>query len=309
MLVDKLLERLLYKEQFTDAHATIRDRLKADMADPLTRLGKRTIMRLIYAKTLDTQSFGVELLRAALQRGGVEPADLEVQEMVKLGNHALFLARETCRDLYGKSVERLKGELGDALRVLDSDWEDTREFAFAFFDEHFGSTQLTASVLVGICDSIRPDVQAFGKQLIEKFYGPEDGPEYVLKLSQHPAPNVERFVTQYLDEHALGNMERMKELEPYFRRVLARVNKGRPAKDKVLGFLKDASLLNAECATYVVRVLNFASVTMQVGDQSTITEILLNINEAYPELQQKSAVVGVAVEARTGRRRRQRDAV
>jgi len=235
------------------------------------------------------------------------PEDVSTGQVARLGDHARSDAREACWRLDEASVPRVKGELSDALTILEAEWEDTRQFAFRFADERLDGDDLTAEVLVSVVDSVRLDVQAFGKQMIEKFFGPADGVTYVVKLSQHPAPNVERFVTQYLDAHAGGDIERLGTLKPYFKRVLGRVNRGRVAKDEVLRFLEAQAMESREAAELVADVLTFASATVAIGDKARMAEILLTVQRAYPGVTVPIEVV--PVEVRQGKRRRTSDAV
>lgn len=138
--------------------------------------------------------------------------------------------------------------------------------------------------MVGIADSVRSDVENFGKNLIMKFFRKEHGLEYLTKLSQHPSQNMQLFVTSYLEEYASDKPEKLKELEFYFRSVLSRVNKSRTAKNRILSFLEKEGRKNKESAETVSKILDDLSATSAVQDKAKCIDIISELKMIYPQL-------------------------
>ena len=279
VLTEELIRWLFRKERYTDAHTFVVTVLNEDLSGSLHLTTRPTIIKLVWARSDTAQSFGAGLLARY-----VRSREISLVSLSKLANHKMIAVRRFAWNGYRESISRIKADILGGLRVLDSDWDDSREFAFAFYRDQFGANTLTAEVLVSIVDSVRPDVQRFGRDLITRHFGPEDGPEYLKKLSQHPAPNVELFVTNYLDRFASGNIERIRELEPYFRRVLLRINKGRAAKDRVIAFLRREALASRQVAALAASVFAWVSAPASIGDRATYIDAMLELAGTWPGL-------------------------
>ena len=139
-------------------------------------------------------------------------------------------------------------------------------------------------MLVAVCDSVRPDVQAFGRELVTRFFQESHGHEYLLRLSEHPSADVQLFATNYLERFATGSLERIALLEPYFLGVLSRVNRGRVAKARVFAFLRAESDKSPEAAQLVARLMTRQSLTMAIGDKAASIENMIDVRHKYPDI-------------------------
>jgi hypothetical protein len=83
------------------------------------------------------------------------------------------------------------------------------------------------------------------------FFSENYGQEYLLKFSEHPSSDMQIFVTNYLENYAADNCDRLLELTPYFITVLSRVNKGTIAKKRIFKFL-DTEAQKSETAAKIV---------------------------------------------------------
>jgi hypothetical protein len=276
---EALISLLLWREKFDGAHEMLAEIIHDDLAPWLSRISPALTWRLLKARTVAAQELGAELLGR-----NFTATDISLKKIGELSDHDLRTVRERAWAYYQQSIERLSADIGSGLRILDSNWLDSREFAFTFFADTFGPDVLTAAVLVTITDSVRPDVQAFGRGLITRDFGDEDGPEYLLKLSEHPDPSVELFVTNYLDRYAADQPERLALLVPWFKRVLSRVNAGRPAKVRVLRFLGEQMTTSRQAAEIVAELLIWLSAAEQIGDRATAIEMMLDLSEHCPDL-------------------------
>src|SRR5262249_20800436 len=150
--------------------------------------------------------------------------DFDTGEIAELSDHEIRAVREASWAVFTRNIRRFKhetnpdghlAEMAKAVRLLDSKWDDSRSFWFQAFRERFASEDFTPGILVSICDSLRQDVQQFGRELITSHFEDADGQQYLLKLSEHPSANLQLFATNYLERYAAGSVERLKELTPY----------------------------------------------------------------------------------------------
>jgi hypothetical protein len=174
--------------------------------------------------------------------------------------------------------------VGRAVRLLDTRWDDARAFFFEAFRERLGASDFTPGILVSVCDSVRADVQQFGRELVTKYFSDEAGPEYMLKLSEHPSAELQLFVTNYLERYCADDPRRLRELSHYFTSVLSRVNKARVAKARVVAFLTAEAQKSEEAARVVAGVLTRQSVTVAVGMKASAIEAMLAIRRAHPDI-------------------------
>lgn len=187
--------------------------------------------------------------------------------------------------MFNENIGRIRYEREESIRLLDSDWDDSRHFAFDFFRKNYKESDWTPEILVGICDSVRQDVQAFGRELMTKFFTEDKAAEYLLKLSQHPATKIQNFAAKYLQDYATDNLEMLEKLEFYCKVVLLKVNKGRTAKNLVFKFLHQEATKSEEAAKVVIRILRRVSLTVAITDKAKCIEILRDIQAVYPELE------------------------
>lgn len=262
LIVPPLLVTLLTKEEHEGVHSSVLALLKTDLAAALGSVPKDAVLRLLRSKHGAAQELGGILLAR-----NVDPASLEVGEVARLASHEILSVREAAWHFYSHNKSRLLADMGVAIKILDASWEDSRRFAFELFrgyEEH----DFTPDVLVAVCDSVRPDVQAFGRELVTRFFRESHGHEYLLRLSEHPSADVQLFATNYLETYATGSLERLRQLEPYFLGVLSRVNRGRVAKARVFAFLTAEAERSPEAAQLVANLMTRQSLTMAIGDKA-----------------------------------------
>jgi hypothetical protein len=264
--------------------------LREDFHSQLAWVPAETVWRLLQSRSGPAQEVGGLLLAA-----NVRTEVLEIDQIVRLASHDILSIREAAWKFCRGSVARFRREMISAVRLLDAKWEDSRQFAFDFFREHFSGGDLTPELLVGICDSVRPDVQQFGREMITHCFQDEQGPEYLLKLSEHPAASLQRFATDYLDRYAADDVQRLRELTPLFVSVLSRVNQGRVAKDRVLALLGREAVKSEPAACIAAEILARISATCAIGDKATALEAMLAIQETFPDVPLPIAVQPVEV--------------
>jgi len=274
-----LLDRLRFAAE-PELHAFVADLLRRQLPYHLNSLPAGEVLRLLRSRFAHAQELGGELLRT-----NVPPEAIEIADLVKLVDHEIRAVCESCWALCERNVERLRRAADRAVRLLDTQWEDSRAWAFEFFRQHFDDSVLGPALLVSICDSIKPEVQQFGRELVTRYFDPKYGPEYLLKLSEHPSEALQLFATNYLDRFAAGKPEQLSQLLPYFTAILSRVNRGRLAKLRALAFLEKEALASADAAAIVAPLLTRQVLTISIENKAALIETMVRLHEKYPDIQ------------------------
>lgn len=276
-ICNQLIPFLLKKQLWEGLHGWITGYLKKELSNYLHIINRELIFRLLNVEFLPAQE-----LAALLLARYVQPETMSLRSLVRLGSHEAIAVRQLCYQFFKNSVTRMRYEAADALRLLDSSWDDTREFAKGFFADNFGENEWTAELLISICDHTRPDVQQYGTNLLNRYFNPSNGSEYLLKLSQHPRHTIMQHVTNYLQNYASDNLPVLRQLEPYFITLLSQVNKARTGKTRIFAFLRQEGLKTAAAAQFVCEILDRISATVAIGDKATCIELIRDLKVAFP---------------------------
>ena len=292
-LIEALIRRRLAEDVPSDVLRIVRDDLRATHPT----IDRDTILRLLGSGSPHAQELGGRLLATNLG-----PRDLTIDEIIPLASHEILSVRQAAWALYERDLERVLAELPAAIRILDARWEDSRQWGFAFFrGPAFTRAHLTAEVLVGVIDSVRPDVMAFGRELLSRHFDDADGPTLLARLAEHPTSAVQLFTTNYLERFATGRPERLPALVPYFASVLSRVNHGRIAKQRVLAFLAAEGSRDDRAAAVVMPLLFRLAATVSVEYRAGAVEAMMTIHRARPQVALPIQVRPIRVLAAGGR--------
>ncbi|WP_224361341.1 WGR domain-containing protein [Hyalangium versicolor] len=278
-VAELLLAALLRRRLPEGVPEHVKALLTGELATAFQGISAETLWRLLDSEDATAQSLGAELLE---KRGDSLPVD--VARAVKLAGHDVLKVREWAWRWLEGHVPQVGQELATAVQLLDTRWDDARAFAFRYFRERFAPEQYSLEVLVSVADSVRPDVQAFGREMLARSFRDADGPELLLRLSEHPAPPVQLFATHYLERFASGNASMVEKLVPYFVRVLSQVNKGRAARGRVLEFLRKEGQRNEVSGRQAMDVLHRLSATIAIENRAAALEAMLSIGKAQPAI-------------------------
>lgn len=277
----------LSEEVQPSVHKEIAELLINYFDNYLSKVTLKTTLNLLHGNYREGQFVGFHILKNHIipNKGkDLDEQEFSIRQLIALANHELLEIRSWTLEYYQNNIARIRYERDEALRILDAKWEDIRQKAMTFFRENFTENDWDVDSLVSIADSVRPDVEAFGKELITKFFEEKDGEKYLTMLSQHPSNSMQLFATNYLERFATGNLQRLKEMEFYFRCVLMQVNKGRIAKDRVLEFLEKEALSSKETAFWVVPLFNDLVATSAVQDKERFIQVLQKLKTKYENL-------------------------
>jgi predicted DNA-binding WGR domain protein len=278
--VHSLVYALMRKEKYEGAHKPLNDFVRNELKTSWnTGLNPKDIVKLMHSQYRQSHLTAYEILKNYNNAG-----EFTLGQIISFGNHEILAVRQWCYNYFINNVARVRYERQCALDILDSMWDDTREFAFRFFRTKFTADDWDVDTLIGITDSVRPDVENFGKELITMYFKPENAMEYLVRLSEHPSVNVQAFVTNYLTLYAADKPEILRQLDTYFRSVLMRVNKARVAKDRILAFLHREALKSEEAARIAVPLLDELSAQSNIHDKAACIDILTDVKKRYPDI-------------------------
>ncbi|MFW5720119.1 MAG: hypothetical protein ACOCXT_03790, partial [Candidatus Dojkabacteria bacterium] len=266
------------KQKYKGVNKGLYQLLGINLREYHSTINDDTMWLLLNARGRWAQMLGMEIL------GSRKPEDLDWRHAITLGNHELVDIRNFVKRALDSNPEKAKAHQESVLGLLDSRWDDTRQFTFNFIEQNFHDEDWTPEAIIGICDSVKPDVQQFGRKLVTRFFQEQYGQEYLVKLSQHPTVAMQEFVTNFLEQYAANNPKRIDELKQYFITVLSLVNKARVAKERILIFLHQQALQDKQIAETVGEIITWQSATIQVFDKSRMLQIMNDILTHYPEI-------------------------
>jgi predicted DNA-binding WGR domain protein len=279
-LVYLFVPAFLIKESYEGLHEDLLHLLSNELSDSLHVISKEKTLLLLNSRFRTSQLIGNVLLKK-----NITDDMLTVPELVKLASNPLEEVRLFAWSVFKKYPAKVKAEKEEALRITDSPWDDTRIFAFDYFRYTFAPPDWNTDLLVALCDSIKEDVQAFGREMITRFFQEQNGTEYLLKLSQHPNTKIQLFTTAYLEKYAADNLTVLQTLKPYFVTLLSQVNKGRVAKARAMDFLQKEAAKNEESARLASEIFTRVSVSVSITERAECIAALRDIRKKYPAIQ------------------------
>lgn len=236
------------------------------------------LQRLLAARSKGALLLGARLLPAFRHE------QFDVAAWAAFGRNPTASVRQWAFAAFRADPQRVREHMEAALRIFDSRFDDSREFAAAFFSEACTRDDWTPLLLVNLCDHQDPAAQRFGRAMITRHFDVGDVTELLDKLSQHPSANMQLFVSAWLESACAGDLAKLQRLEPYFLNVLSQVNRGRVVKARVQAFLRAQAELSPDIAAFVARVFARQVVTVAIADKAQYIEGLRAIQHRYPEL-------------------------
>lgn len=281
-LADRLIDELL-KPQPDGAPAHVVSLLQRELAGCLPRKPAPVILRLIGALSPHAREAGGLLLP---QLGADE---LGLDDIARLASHEILAIRQGAWSLAHAALPRLRLAPVAIAKLVDSGWEDTRSFATALIQHELGA--LSADAIIAICDSIRPEVQALGKQLLREQFQAGDAGRYLVRLAEHPAASIQLVVSELLEQHVANDLDRLRALAPYLVTVLSQVNRGRVAKQRAIELLRREAARSIEAAQLIAPILDRQSATAAVTQKQPLIATMVDVQARFPEVALPIAVV------------------
>ncbi|MGE3768535.1 MAG: hypothetical protein AB7L94_40165, partial [Kofleriaceae bacterium] len=281
VIADRLIDALMQKQP-EGAPAHIVTLLRAELANVLPVKSPATIMRLINAFSPHAREAGGLLL------GQLGPDDLGLDDIARLASHEILAVRQGAWRIARLAIGRYRVAQVAISRLVDSPWEDTRAVAMELVAE-IGA--LSADAIIAICDSIKPEVQALGKQLLFAQFQSADAGKYLVRLSEHPSTNLQLLVSGLLDHHLQGDLARLQAIVPYLVTVLTQVNRGRIAKERVMALVRREAARTAEGARILAPLLDRQSATIAITQKHPLIATMVEVHHVFPDVQLPITIV------------------
>jgi hypothetical protein len=259
--------------------------LRNELSTTIPTKPAQTILRLIGALSPHAREAGGLLLPQ------VVPDDIGLDDIARLAGNEFIAIRQGAWALARASVARYRLAPVALAKLVDSQWDDTRTFAIGFIRDDIGADKLGADAIITICDSIRPEVQDLGKQLLYGHFKDADAGRYLIKLAEHPSTNMQLLVSTLLDRY-VTDVEKLKALAPFFATVLSQVNRGHVAKERVMVLLRREAAKSAEAAAALAPLLDRQSATIAITQKHPIIATMVDVHHLYPEVPLPISVVG-----------------
>lgn len=279
-LSDTILPLLFQKEKSPGLHDDLVKLFTTQLTALLESFNSEDVEKMLRSKFEGAQKLGEYLF---FKNRYIDK--MEISQIVSLASCDILAIRESVWKHYKNYTSAIKREIDIAYKIIDAKWEDSRAFAFTYFKDHFGQHDWTPEVIIAICDSIREDVQTYGRNLVTTFFKEENGYNYLIKLSQHPSQNLQLFCTNFVERYATDKPEIILSLKHYFKTVLGKINTGSISKKRIFAFLKKEALRSEESARIIAEIINELSLTISIQDKSACIEILYTINAFYPAVE------------------------
>jgi len=277
-LLAGLLDALFRSETGEGMHADLVAWVTGPLKGEQELADTALLLRLLAARSKGALQLGARLLP------GFRHEQFDVAAWASFGRNPTASVRQWAFDAYRSDPQRVRSQMEAALRIFDSRFDDSREFASAFFTEACTRDDWTPLLLVNLCDHQDPAAQRFGRAMITRHFDVGDVTELLDKLSQHPSANMQLFVSSWLESACAGDLHKLQRMEPYFLSVLSQVNRGRVVKGRVQAFLRAQAELSEEIAGFVARLFARQVLTVAIADKAQYIEGLRAIQQRYPEL-------------------------
>jgi len=277
-LADRLVDAL-GTAQPAGAPAHVVSLLRRELAACLPHRPAAAILTLIGALSPHAREAGGLLLP---QLG---PDDLGLDDITRLASHEILAIRQGAWTLARAALPRFRIAPVAIARLVDSAWEDTRGFAIALIRDELGPP--SADAIIAICDSIRPEVQALGKQLLLEQFQAGDAGRYLVRLAEHPSASIQLLVSTLLEHHVTGAVDptgRLRALVPYLVTVLSQVNRGKVAKQRVIQLLGREAARSAEAAAIIAPILDRQSATAAITQKHPLIATMVEVKTQFPEI-------------------------
>lgn len=273
-----LLDSLFRSEATPGLHVDLLAWMEGPFKDA-PELGERALLlRLLASRSKGAQQLGALLLPR------YDAGQFSVEDWALFGRNENAAVRQWACAAFSSDPERVRGQMEQGLRLLESRWDDARLFACTFFANQCCAADWTPTLLVSLCDHLDPAVQRFGQDMLVKHVEIGDVTDYMLQLSQHPSANMQLFVSAWLESAAAGDADKLQQLEPYFLSVLSQVNRGRVVKNRVLAFLRAQAEQSDAIAAVVARIFVRQVLTVAIADKAQYIEGLRAIQTRFPGL-------------------------
>jgi hypothetical protein len=271
--LDFLLDTIIKPEKFPGAHTEIVKGLNIYFSEEMKFLTFEKIFKLLHSPSGILQELGGVLLGEAL----IDPFTVDKKILTELACHEMLLIRKRGKNMIKTTIALW--DISLLLPLTETIWEDTRSFAFTLMEENFSIDKFTCDIILRLYDSNYKDVQDFAKKILLKYISEGNIVEFI-KFTEHP--DIKEFALHMITENLSPEPDKIKELKPFFKSILFKVNKGRKAKNKLLSYIEKIAVKDAFIAAEIMILLEEFAGTMTKKDFSDCLTIMVRIKMKYP---------------------------
>jgi hypothetical protein len=235
------------------------------------------VLALLNHTDTSYQELGARLFAA--KQPAVEQFTME--QLQNLAHNQIALCRSEARNMIIQVKDQMTDE--SLVNLVETHWDDTRNWAFAYM-RTMSVDQFTPTLIYGLIDSARQDVQAFGMEMVEIHFADLDITELLLRSSE----STDLFVQEYaltLAEKIEWDKDKITKLELFFRTILFKVHQARKAKQMTLDLLIRLGKTDRSMAEKIVPLLSDVAHIGGKRDFERILFTLTQIKALYPEIE------------------------
>lgn len=94
---------------------------------------------------------------------------------------------------------------------------------------------------------------------------------------------MQLLVSTLLDRY-VTDVQRLRDLAPFFATVLSQVNRGAVAKERVMAVLRREAAKSAEAAAVLAPLLDRQSATVAISQKHPIIATMVEVHHLYPDV-------------------------
>lgn len=262
-------------------------------------LSTEALMTLITSGSAAAKSLAGEILG----RRPAALAEIGTEQVLALAQNEVLAVRAAARSLIIGAVDDLKRDPELLFMLVESEWADTRAFAFDLIRDRIDIASLGLEGVIGLCDSNRTDVQDLGKEIVRR-HVERDGSgiaveDVLSRLVQHPHPNMRAFALDLAIRYLRPGFIQLAKVEPLCRAILFDLWPSLKAKRSVIDFLTARGLADEGQAEVAARILSDYVFTKGRADFERVMEALVRIGLEHPSVASAVRVL-VPVEPASG---------
>jgi hypothetical protein len=201
--------------------------------------------------------------------------------------------RGAAHEIVRGAREELAADPGLLFRLSESEWADTRAVAFEVL-RGLGVDKLGLDGIVGLCDSTRLDVRAFGRELAARHLTDLDPDAVLFRLVEHPDRDMKLFALELVRAHLRPGYVPLARIEGFFRACLLDTRPLRELKYGLIDFLAERALADERQGELVAAVLDAFVRSATKEDFERVAAVLARITLAHPEVKSSLRVEATA---------------
>ncbi len=282
-VADRLHASLFQTESGDGAHDDALRWLTGPLADVAPARDPSGTWRALQARSSGAQRYGAWALTF---RGAT---DFSLRQWATLARHADQQVRRAAMQALDHLLPPVptQEQTDELLPLAEAGFDDARLYAETLIGDRLPDESLSLEFLISLVDHPSRWVQALGRSRLVRRMSAADAALCLTRLSQHPGPQVQLFVTQWLLElptdDPIALAARLRGLTPYFLAVLSQVHRGRTAKSRVIEFLR-AQIAAPATAEVVAAIFARQVVTASLTDKPQYIAGLRDIAARHPTI-------------------------